>query len=122
MGKVFVGNPCEIGKNAELYGGLLMEGETVDLEFQGLRDGAIFTDRRLIVWNKQGLLGKKHEFSVFPWRSVTAFALENSGTFDLDAEFKICGSGWGVCEVVMTKGTDVRAVLAYMNRKIFHGF
>lgn len=118
MGKVFVGNPCAIGKNAELYSGLLMEGETVDMEFQGLRDGAVFTDRRLLVWNKQGLMGKKHEFSVFPWRSVTAFALENSGTFDLDAEFKICGSGWGVCEVVMTKGTDVRAVLAYMNRKI----
>jgi hypothetical protein len=119
MGKVFVGNPCPIGKNAELYGGLLMEGETVDMEFQGIRDGAIFTDRRIIVWNKQGLMGKKHEFSVFPWRSITAYALENSGTFDLDAEFKICGSGWGVCEVVMTKGTDVRAVLAYMNRKIF---
>jgi len=119
MGKVFVGNPCQVGKNAELYGGLLMEGEIVDMEFQGVRDGAVFTDRRFIVWNKQGLLGKKHEFSVFPWRSVTAFALENSGTFDLDAEFKICGSGWGVCEVVMTKGTDVRAVLAYMNRKIF---
>jgi hypothetical protein len=118
MGKVFVGSPCAIGKNAELYSGLLMDGEAVDIEFQGVRDGAIFTDRRLLVWNKQGLMGKKHEFSTFPWRSVTAFALENSGTFDLEAEFKICGSGWGVCEVVMTKGTDVRAVLAYMNRKI----
>lgn len=48
MSKVFVGNPCAIGKNAELYGGLLMEGETVDMEFQGLRDGAVFTDRRLL--------------------------------------------------------------------------
>jgi galactokinase len=119
MGKVFVGNPTNLGTARDLYEGLLMEGERVEMEFKGLRDGAIFTDRRLLVYNKQGLMGKKHEFSSFPWRSITAFAVENSGTFDLEAEFKICGSGWGVCEVVFTKGTDVREVLRYMNGKIF---
>lgn len=119
MGKVFVGNPVQIGANEKIYAGLLMEDETVAMEFKGIRDGAVFTDRRFLVYNAQGLMGKKFEFSSFPWRSITAFSVENSGTFDLDAEFKICGSGWGVCEVMFTKGTDVRQVLRFMNDKIF---
>lgn len=119
MGKVFVGSPCEIGTAGKLYGAVLMEGEAVQSEFKGLRDGAVFTDRRLLVYNAQGIMGKKIEFSSFPWRSITAFSVENSGTFDLDAELKICGSGWGVCELVLTKGTDVRAVLRFINSKIF---
>lgn len=119
MGKVFVGNPAQIGTAQQIYGPVLIEGEAVEMEFKGMRDGAIFTDRRLLVYNCQGLMGKKIEISSFPWRSITAFSVENSGTFDLDAEFKICGSGWGVCEVMFTKGTDVKEVLRYMNRKIF---
>jgi len=119
MSKVYVGHPVEVGVAGELYAPLLMDGEAAEMELKGLRDGAVFTDRRLLVYNRQGLTGKKIEFATFPWRSITAFSVENSGTFDLEAEFKICGSGWGVCELVMTKGTDVRAVLKYMNTKIF---
>jgi len=89
------------------------------MEFKGIRDGAVLTDRRMLVYNCQGILGKKVELASFPWRSITAFSVENSGTFDLDAEFKICGSGWGICEVTFTKGTDVRAVLRFLNAKVF---
>ena len=121
MGKVFVGAPTTIGAAEKIYGPVLMPGEKIEMEFKGLRDGALFTDRRFLVYNAQGLLGKKIELSSFPWRAITAFSVENSGTFDLDAEFKICGSGWGVCEVQFTKGTDVKAVLNFMNDKIFNG-
>ena len=119
MGKTFVGSKVPIGKSRERYENLLMPDEIVEMEFFGIRDGAIFTDRRMLVMNAQGLLGRKLEFTSFPWRSITAFSVENSGTFDLDAEFKICGSGFGICEVQFSKGADVRAVLRYMNDKIF---
>jgi hypothetical protein len=119
MGKVLVGNPVSIGTARDVYGPVVMAGEQIEMEFKGLRDGAIFTDRRLMVYNKQGLMGKKVEIASFPWKAITAFSVENSGTFDLDAEFKICGSGWGVCEVMFTKGTDVKRVLNYMNEKVF---
>ncbi len=119
MGKVFVGNPVEVGKSADKYQAVLMPGEQVEMEFKGLRDGMLFTDRRLAVLNYQGITGKKVEVSSFPWKSISAFAIENSGTFDLEAELKICGSGWGVCEVVMTKGTKVHEVAAFINSKLF---
>lgn len=119
MGKVFVGKPVDIGHSQDKYGPLLMADESVRLEFFGMRDGAVFTDRRLLVFNAQGIMGKKHEYSSFPWKSVTAFAVESSGTFDLDAEFKICGSGFGVCEIQFMKGTDIKSVLHFMNERIF---
>lgn len=119
MGKVFVGKLVENGHSKEKYAALLMPDETVEMEFFGIRDGAVFTDRRLLVFNAQGIMGRKHEFSSFPWKSVSAFAVESSGTFDLDAEFKLCGSGFGVCEVQFMKGTDIKPVLQFMNQRIF---
>ncbi len=118
LDKVFVGHPVEIGTLRAKYDGYLAPGKSVLMEFKGLRDGMLFTDRRAIVLNSQGLTGRKVEVSSFLWRSVTAFSVENSGAVDLDAELKLCGSGWGVCEVVLTKGTDVRAVAQFINARV----
>ena len=118
LSKKFVGNPVDIGTSLDRYSAFLMEGERIEMEFKGLRDAAIITDRRFVVIDPQGLIGKKVQVSSFPWKSVTAFSLENSGTFDLDAELKLCGSGWGVCEVSFTKGTDVTAIAQFINNKI----
>lgn len=119
MGKVFVGNPVQIGILRDKYANVLMDEEQIEMEFKGLRDGMLFTDRRMIVLNSQGIMGKKVEVTSFPWKNVTAYAVENSGTLDLDAELRICGSGWGVCEVQMTKGSNVREVCQYLNQKLF---
>lgn len=119
LSKKFVGDPVQIGKSAERYENFLMAGEQVQMEFKGIRDAAVFTDRRLIVIDPQGLRGKKVSVSSFPWKNVTAFSLENSGTLDLDAELKICGSGWGVCELMFTKGVDVSDISEFINEKVF---
>lgn len=119
MGKVFVGNPIKVGTLEDRYKNILMDGEMVEVEFKGLRDCMIFTDRRMIVMNAQGITGREIEITSFPWRSISAFSVENSGTVDIDAELKICGSGWGVCEVLMTKGTDTAMVCRYINKKVF---
>jgi hypothetical protein len=118
LGKVFVGRPVEVGTLIDRYQGVLMDGETAEVEFKGVRDSMVFTDRRLIIFNAQGLTGRKIEVTSFPWRSITAYSVENSGTIDLDAELKICGSGWGVCEVSMSKGTDTAMVCRYINNKV----
>ena len=117
--KKFIGNPVEIGKSADRYRDFLMKDEAVKMEFQGLRDALVFTDRRLMVIDPQGMRGKKVAVSSIPWQSVTAFSLENSGTLDLDAELKVCGSGFGICELGFTKGTDVKAVCAFINERVF---
>ena len=119
FGKKFIGNPVEVGTSADRYQEFLMDGEVVKMEFKGMRDALVFTDQRLMVIDPQGLRGKKVAVSSIPWRSVSAFSLENSGTLDLDAELKVCGSGFGICELEFTKGTDVKAVNAFINSRVF---
>ena len=72
----------------------------------------------MVVIDPQGLMGKKCALVSIPWGSISAFSVENSGTFDLDAELKVCGSGFGVCELLFTKGTDVKTVNEFLNRKV----
>lgn len=71
------------------YGKLLIEGEEIELGFKLIRDTFIFTSKRLILVDKQGLTGSKIEYKSISYKSITRFSIETAGTFDLDAELKI---------------------------------
>ena len=71
------------------YGKLLIEGEEIELGFKLIRDTFIFTNKRLILIDKQGLTGSKIEYKSISYKSITRFSIETAGTFDLDAELKI---------------------------------
>lgn len=58
-----------------------------------MRDMFIFTSRRLILLDKQGLTGKKVSYVSVPYKSIRMFSVETAGTFDLDAELKIWVAG-----------------------------
>lgn len=68
---------------------ILIPMEQVELAFKLVRDLIIFTDRRMIIADKQGMTGKKSEYKSIPYRSISRFSIETSGHFDLDAELKI---------------------------------
>jgi hypothetical protein len=72
---------------------LLIPGETVDLAYKLIRDTLIFTNRRLMIVDKQGMTGKKAEYQSIPYKSIVRFSVETAGHFDLDAELKIYISG-----------------------------
>ena len=82
-----------VDKLAEEFAPLLAPGETLQRAFGLVRDLIVFTDRRLIFVNKQGVTGKKVEYLSVPYRSIAMFALETAGHFDLEAELKIWISG-----------------------------
>ncbi|KAA0686393.1 PH domain-containing protein [Enterococcus faecium] len=69
--------------------GVLVVNEKVDLAFKLVRDLIVFTDKRMIIVNKQGVTGKKVEYKSIPYKSISRFSVETSGHFDLDAELKI---------------------------------
>jgi hypothetical protein len=54
-----------------------------------MRDMFIFTNKRLILVDKQGITGNKTEYKSVSYKSITRFSIETAGTFDLDAELKI---------------------------------
>jgi Bacterial PH domain len=72
---------------------VLAPGERVEKAYQLIRDMFVFTDKRLIFVNRQGMTGKKVEYQSIPYRSITRFSVETAGTFDLDAELKIWLTG-----------------------------
>ncbi|HKK39926.1 MAG TPA: PH domain-containing protein [Cryomorphaceae bacterium] len=86
-----LGNASEVSieKLQEKYGQLLIDQEEIELGFMLVRDTYIFTTKRLILIDKQGLTGSKVEYLSLPYKSISRFSLETSGTFDLDAELKI---------------------------------
>ena len=71
------------------YGKLLITGEEIELGFKLIRDTFIFTNKRLILVEKQGLTGSKIEYKSITYKSITRFSIETAGTFDLEAELKI---------------------------------
>ena len=96
---------------AKEYGRLLGQGEQIHGAYQLVRDAILFTDRRLILVDKQGMTGRKVEYHSVPYRAITHFSVETAGTFDLDAELKIWISGTAApIEKQFGKGVDVYEV------------
>lgn len=86
LGNAGAVNTDELNKN---YAILLTEGEEIELGFKLIRDVFIFTTKRLILVDKQGLTGSKTEYKSISYKSITRFSIETAGTFELDAELKI---------------------------------
>lgn len=97
------------------YGRLLGQGEQIHAAYLLIRDAILFTDRRLILVDKQGITGKKIEYHTIPYRSITHFSVETAGTFDLDAELKIYLSGSPTpFQKQFGKGVDIYEVQALL--------
>jgi hypothetical protein len=79
-------NAKELQKDLEAT---IIQGETVVKAFRIVRDLFIFTDKRLLLIDKQGFSGKKAEYHSIPYHSISHFSVETAGTFDMDAEMKI---------------------------------
>jgi hypothetical protein len=86
-----LGNASKIDaeKIQEEFQRILAPGERVEHAYQVIRDYFVFTDKRLVLVDKQGVTGSKVQYHSIPYRSITHFSIETGGHFDLDAELKI---------------------------------
>lgn len=71
----------------------LHPSEEVKFVVKTIRDVAIFTDKRILIADKQGFSGKKVEYYSLPFRNIITYAIETAGTFDLDSEIKLTLAG-----------------------------
>lgn len=74
---------------------LLVNGETVISAYKSMRDYVVFTNKRIISVNVQGVTGKKKDFSSLPYSKIQAFSVETSGMLDMDSELELYFSGLG---------------------------
>ena len=90
-----LGNAAKIdpARIQQEFSQILAKGEVVEHAYQLIRDYFVFTDKRLVLVDKQGMTGSKIDYHSIPYKSITHFSVETGGTFDLDAELKIWISG-----------------------------
>lgn len=94
---------------------ILADNEMVTAAFKLVRDLSVFTNKRLIIIDKQGLTGRKVNYHSIPYKSITQFVVETAGHFDTDAELKLWLSGKSdVIEIELSKSSaqDVQKNLA----------
>lgn len=86
---------------------LLIPGETAVCAYSTIRDCAIFTTKRLIVRDAQGLTGKKVEIYSLPYSSILMYSSENAGTLDWNSEIELWTKA-GRIKIKLGTKADVR--------------
>ena len=75
--------------------------------YKTFRDSAVFTNKRLIIRDVQGVTGKKVEVFSLPYSSVIMWSSENAGHIDINSEIEI----WtriGCIKVCLRRGINIR--------------
>lgn len=93
--------------NEAMIAPLMIHGEEFIGEYQALRDFVVFTNKRLIAVNVQGITGKKKDFTSLPYSKIQAFSVETSGTFDIDSELELYFSALGKVKLEFTGESDI---------------
>ena len=86
-----MGNSTEVSTEsvANEFAPILIEGENIIKSFKLIRDMFVFTNKRLILVDKQGLTGSKVDFMTIPYKSINYFSKRSASILDLDAEILI---------------------------------
>ena len=86
---------------------LLVPGEDVIGVYKAMRDYVVFTTKRIISVNVQGMTGKKKDFTSLPYSKIQVFSIETAGTLDLDSELEVWFSGLGLVKFDFTGASDI---------------
>lgn len=80
-----LGNMSEVSVDdlTREYGAYLMDGETIQLGFRLVRDVVLFTDKRIVDFDKQGATGQKMRVDYISLSNIVYVTAETAG-FGLD--------------------------------------
>lgn len=86
---------------------LLIKDEEIVGVYKGIRDYVVFTNKRVISVNVQGITGRKKDFTTLPYSKIQTFSIETAGTIDLDSELQLWFSGLGLVTFEFTGRSDI---------------
>ena len=89
---------------------ILIDGEDITLAFKVVRDLMVFTDKRLILVDKQGLTGSKRQVTSVPYRAITGFSIETAGRFDADSEMVVHISGQAPLKRELSRAANISGI------------
>lgn len=103
---------------AEKVTALLLDNEEIIDSYKSMRDGVVFTSKRIIAVNVQGLTGSKKDFTSIPYKNIVAYSVETSGTFDLDSELEIYLSSVGKVKFEFTGKTSMVEISKHISKHL----
>ena len=104
--------------NEKFIAPLFVPGEVFIGEYQTVRDYVVFTNKRVIAVNVQGVTGKKKDYTTLPYSKIQAFSIESSGVLDLDSELELYFSGLGLVRFEFTGGSDIASIARTIGERL----
>ena len=97
---------------------IFVSGETIIGSFQTIRDGVVFTNKRIITINIQGITGKKKDFTSLPYKKIQAYSVETAGVFDLDSELDLWFSNLGNVRLKFVSHANVSEICRVISENV----
>lgn len=107
--------PTDLKDGMSTVSNLLIPNEEIGFAFSSMRDKLVFTNKRIIAVNTQGITGKKVDYTSIPYPKIQVFSIETSGTFDLDSELDITISGLGTIRFELSSQTDIKKLGQFLS-------
>jgi len=103
---------------SELITPMFAAGERILSSYQTIRDGVVFTDRRIIAINIQGITGKKKDFTSLPYSKIHVFSVETAGVLDLDSELELYFAGLGAVKFEFESRANVSEICRMISENV----
>lgn len=111
-------HPVNNSTYASMLSPMLLSDEVVVSTYQSIRDGVVFTNKRIIAINIQGITGKKKDFTSLPYSKVQAYSVETAGHFDLDSELELWFSGLGKIKLEFMANANVSEICRMISEHV----
>lgn len=99
-----------------LLGPMLCDDEQILGAYKSVRDGVVFTNKRLITVDIQGMTGKTKEITSLPYRQIQAYSIETAGHFDLDSVLEVWIASLGKITLEFSPGTNVMGICKVISK------
>ena len=97
---------------------MFVPGEEIIGSYQGIRDGVVFTNKRIFAINVQGITGKKKDFTSLPYSKIQAYSVETAGVLDLDSELELWFSGMGKIKLEFVSNANVTEICRLISMQV----
>lgn len=110
--------PVDDSAYSEAIAPMLVDGESIVGTFKAIRDGVVFTNKRIFVINVQGITGKKVDYTSLPYSKIQTYSVETAGVIDLDSELELWFSGLGKIKLEFVARADVGKICRMISERV----
>ena len=97
---------------------MFTDGEFIIGCYQSIRDGIVFTNKRIIAINVQGITGKKKDFTSLPYSKIQAYSIETAGALDNDCELDLWFSSLGNVRFEFVHTMNIAEICKLISEKV----